>query len=72
MTILADDKCCVIQFAAMESPQERARSSRCRRPQTVEVLQAATRVPAGVAPHSIEVLDGSGDPAAVPDARRPG
>ena len=72
MTILADDKCCVIQFAAMESSPGTRPILPEPAPQTVEVLQAATRVLAGVAPRSIEVLDGSGDPAAVPDARRPG
>ena len=72
MTILADDKCCVIQFAAMESPPGTRPILPEPAPQTVEVLQAATRVLAGVAPRSIEVFDGSGDPAAVPDARRPG
>ena len=72
MTILADDKCCVIQFAAMESSPGTRPTLPELAPQTVEVLQAATRVLAGVAPRSVEVLDGCGDPAAVPDARCPG
>jgi hypothetical protein len=72
MTFLADDKCCVIQFAAMEpSPGTRPILPELA-PDTVEVLQAATRVLAGVARRSIGVLDGCGDPAAAPDARGPG
>ena len=61
MTILADDKCCVIQFAAMESSPGTRPILPEPAPQTVEVLQAATRVLAGAAPRSIEVPDGSGD-----------
>lgn len=72
MTFFADDKCCVIQFAAMEpSPGTRPILPELA-PGTGEVLQAATRVLAGVARRSIGVLDGSGEPAAAPDARGPG
>ena len=72
MTILADDKCCVIPFAAMEpSPGTRPILPELA-PGTGEVLQAATRVLAGVARRTIGVLDGCGDPAATPDARGPG
>ena len=72
MTFLADDKCCVIQFAAMEpSPGTRPILPKLA-PEAVEVPQAAACVLAGVARRSVEVLDGCGDPAAVPDARGPG
>ena len=72
MTFLADDKCCVIQFAAMEpSPGTRPVLPELA-PETVEVVEPATRVLAGAALRSIEVPDGCGDPAAVPDGRCPG
>ena len=49
MTILADDKCCVIQFAAMEPSPGTRPILPVLAPEAVEVVEPATRVLAGVA-----------------------
>jgi len=56
---LAGTKSCSLQYLAMGTSSRAAQAEPELAPETLEILQAATRVLAGVALRSVDVLDGA-------------
>jgi DNA-binding MarR family transcriptional regulator len=57
--VLVGDKDCFLQYFVMGTPSRAARAQPELAPDTLEILQAATRVLAGVALRSLDALDGA-------------